>query len=510
MSRGPKSKVRHDEVRAADHRQQRTNVDTTLSYLPSDPDEYSEMEKQLKRKIDWTLMPVLVAMIVLNYLDRNALPNARVQGIEKDLKLKGTQFNTCISVLFAGYLALQIPSNLLLTRVRPSIYLPICMGLWGVVSACTALVTGFKGLVICRFFLGFMEAPFFPGALFLLSSWYTPRELATRTAVLYTGSLLSSAFGGLVGAGVRYGLDGTRGLRPWQWLFIIEGASTVALSCIAIFVLPDFPSTTRWLSDQERAIAVHRLRVHSGSLDEERGSVLQGLKLALADYKVWVLTLIVILKTSAGAVTSFIPTLVATFNFGDVQSLLMTAPPYVLAAIIAMGVSISSDKLSERYFHLVTPLAVGMVGYIVAAATQTLAGRYFSLFLMLGGVYGSFDVTYAWISSTLPRPIEKRSAAFAIANMVGNIAQIYSPYLYNKDQGPRYLPAMIANTVFVFACILVATLLRFCLVRENRKLEAAELEQNAEQHGNPKHGEEIIQSQLGGLLRLSPGFRYTL
>ena len=275
------------------------------------------------------------------------------------------------------------------------------MGLWGIVSGCTALVTNFKGLVICRFFLGFLEAPFFPGALFLLSSWYTPRELATRTAIVYTGSLLSSAFGGLVGAGVQYGLNGTRGLHPWQWLFIIEGVATVALSLIAVFVLPDFPATTRWLSNQEKAIAVHRIHVHSGSLDEERGSMLKGLKLALVDYKVWLLTLVVILKTSAGAVTSFIPTLVATFKFGDVQSLLMTAPPYIFAAIVAMGVSISSDKRSERYFHLVTPLFVGMVGFIIAAATQTLAGRYFSLFLMLGGVYGSFDITYAWISSTV-------------------------------------------------------------------------------------------------------------
>lgn len=58
-----------------------------------------------------------------SYLDRNALPNARIQGIEDDLGLVGDQYNTAISVLFAGYIALQIPSNMLLTRVRPSIYL---------------------------------------------------------------------------------------------------------------------------------------------------------------------------------------------------------------------------------------------------------------------------------------------------------------------------------------------------------------------------------------------------
>ena len=141
-----------------------------------------------------------------------------------------------------------------------------------------------------------------------------PKELATRTAVLFAGSLLSGGFGGLVGAGVQYGLDGVRGLYSWQWLFIIEGAITMALSLVSIFIFPDFPSNTRWLSEQEKTIAVHRLREHSGTLDEERGSILRGVAMALTDYKVWLLAGVVILKTSAAAVTSFIPTLVATFN----------------------------------------------------------------------------------------------------------------------------------------------------------------------------------------------------
>jgi len=126
-----------------------------------------------------------------------------------------------------------------------------------------------------------------------------------------------------------------------------------------------------------------------------------GVRMAVSDYKVWLLSLIVILKTSAGAVTAFIPTLVATFKYGRVESLLLTAPPYVLAAIVSLVVSLSSDKREERYFHLVGPLVVGMVGYIIASSTTTLAPRYFSLFLMLGGVYGSFDIAYAWISSTV-------------------------------------------------------------------------------------------------------------
>lgn len=290
---------------------------------------------------------------------------------------------------------------MLLTRVRPSIYLPVAMALWGTTSACTALVKDFTGLVLCRFILGFMEAPFFPGALFFLSCWYTRKELATRTAVLYFGSLLSSAFGGLFGAAIQYGLDGFLGLYSWQWLFILEGTATVGLSVFAMFILPDFPSTTKWLSEREKAIAMYRLRESSGSLDEKRGSILAGLRMAVTDYKVWLLTAIMLMKTSAAAVVSFIPTLVATFAFSNVQSLLMVAPPYVFAAFISLGVSISSDKLSERYFHLTLPLLLAMIGFLVMSASTSIGPRYTALFLILGGLYGGFNVAIAWVSSTV-------------------------------------------------------------------------------------------------------------
>lgn len=103
---------------------------------------------------------------------------ARVQGIDKDLGLVGTQFNTAISVLFAGYIIGQVPSNILLSRSRPSLYLPAFVCLWGTVSAATAAANSYSHLVVIRFFLGVTEAPYFPGILFFLSSWYTKKELA--------------------------------------------------------------------------------------------------------------------------------------------------------------------------------------------------------------------------------------------------------------------------------------------------------------------------------------------
>ncbi|KIW16294.1 hypothetical protein PV08_06345 [Exophiala spinifera] len=478
-----------------------------LSHLSRE--EYAAAERKFVRKIDLRLMPILVTIIILNYLDRNALANARVLGIEKDLNLKGTDFNTCISVFFAGYLAIQIPSNLILTRVRPSIYLPACMAAWGLISGLSAVTHNFSGLVVVRFFLGVVEGPYFPGSLFLLSSWYTRKELALRTSVLYTGSLMAGGLGGLVGAGIQSGLDGAMGITAWRWLFIVEASITVFIALCAMFILPDFPHNTKFLSPQERAIAVRRLQEMNGSRDTERGSLLHGARLAVCDYKVWLLALIIITKTSAGAVTSFIPTLVKNFGYGKIETLLLVAPPYFFAALMALAISYSSDRFSERSIHIIAPISLAMAGYIIASASMALAARYLSLFLMLGGVYGSYNVALAWISSTLPRPVEKRSAAIALVNTLGNLAQIYSPYMYLANLGPRYLAAMVANACFCVACALATLALRWALVKENAKLlnaETAVHHADKDNTGYVEHGGEHERS----VPSMGERFRYIL
>jgi MFS family permease len=117
------------------------------------------------------------------------------------------------------YLVMQIPSNMLMSssKIRPSIYMGACMAIWAVVSAFTALAKDYKSLVLCRFFLGIAEAPFYPGALYLLSIFYTRKEIATRISILYSGNIFATSFAGLIAAATFSTLDGAHGLHGWQW-----------------------------------------------------------------------------------------------------------------------------------------------------------------------------------------------------------------------------------------------------------------------------------------------------
>ena len=262
------------------------------------PEERQHRETALVRKIDFRLLPMIILMYIMNYLDRNNIAAARLAGLQDPpskggLALNSTQYLTALSILFVGYLLMQIPSNLFLNKIgKPALYLPTVMVIWGVISAATAGANSYGGLIAIRFFLGFVEAAYFPGCLFFLSSWYTRKELGFRTAMLYSGALISGAFSGLITAGIKNGLDGARGLRAWRWLFIIEGVITIFVAFCAYLVLPNFPRTTSWLTEEERQLAVWRLEEDIGEddwVDSSQQTFLHGMKLAFQDLKMYIL-----------------------------------------------------------------------------------------------------------------------------------------------------------------------------------------------------------------------------
>jgi len=322
-----------------------------------------------------------------------------------------------------------------------------------------------------------VESPFFPGALFLLSCFYTRKELALRTAMLYSGSLISGAFAGLIAAGITGGLDGALGLRAWRWLFIILGAVTVVVAFGCIFILPDMPKTTKWLTPNERELASWRLEEDIGQ-DDWTGSgdqkFFSGLTLAIKDVKVWIMMLLLFCMVFSGSVTNFFPSVVQTLGYERVESLLLTAPPYVLGVITCAINAWHSDRTGEKYLHVICPLFIAVASFILAAATTATAPRYVAMMLMIPGCYTGYVVALGWISSTIPRPPAKRAAALALINAVSNTSSIFASYMFPKSAAPRYILAFSICCGSSFIAICTASLLRIVLGRLNRKLNRGE------------------------------------
>jgi MFS family permease len=149
---------------------------------------------------------------------------------------------------------MQVPSNMIINKIsRPSLYIGVAMVLWGMISTLSGITTNYLGMVLVRFFIGFVEAAFLPGALLILSKWYTRRELTTRNAILFCGNLISNAFSSLVAAGVLSNMEGTLGHRAWRWLYWIEGAATMAIAISAAFIHFQIYPTTRAASQKRSA-----------------------------------------------------------------------------------------------------------------------------------------------------------------------------------------------------------------------------------------------------------------
>ncbi|KAF1959948.1 permease of the major facilitator superfamily [Byssothecium circinans] len=472
--------------------------------------------KKLRKRIDIRIMPMVILVYLMNYIDRNNYAAARLQGLEEDLGLTGDQYQVGLSILFVGYILMQVPSNILLSYVgRPSWYLGGFTIAWGLVSAVTSQVKSYGGIVACRFILGIVEAPFFAGVLFYLSKWYTKEELAKRNAIFYSGSLVSGAFGNLIAAGILDGLAGERGMSAWQWLYIIEGVITIAVGIAVVLILPDFPDNWTALSEPERRVANRRLAIDAAEadLDEAGGmSQIRGMKLAFLDPKTYMLALAYMGITGAAGFQNFFPTLTKTLGYSKTISLLLVAPPYVFMVFYSFAHCYASDYLGNRFWFLVYPAFVSIVGFIVFMTTDSFGPRYFSFFLM-NFVFAQNGTIYAWISNAIPRPPAKRAAALAFINSIGNSASIWTPFTYFPSSGPHYRPALgvcIGLEVLALVCFVG---MRWYLQRQNRELELLEKDDVVLSEREVKKLEKTAEVEgvdVGKARRMQKGYRYMI
>ncbi|KAH8601861.1 major facilitator superfamily domain-containing protein [Bisporella sp. PMI_857] len=430
------------------------------------------VEQQLVRKLDRRIMPTIWIMYWLNYLDRNAIALAKLDNIDKDLGLTATQYSTCVSILFVGYILGGIPSNMLITRIRPSYYMGSAMVLWAIVSTLTGISKNFTGLLLTRFFLGVTEAPFYPGALYLLSIFYTRKEVATRIAVLYTGNILSTAFAGLIAVGI-FKMDGVAGLEGWRWLFILQGIVTFVVAILGTYFLPDDPTVTRWLTPEERILANDRIKRDTVD-DQGKVSTIKGLKEALSDYRVWIFVFMQHMHLAANGFKNFFPSVVQGLGFNRTITLCLTCPPYLIAGAISVYWSWSSGKYNERTWHITSAKIVAILGFVLGFAVNNTAARYVSMVIFAIGTYAVNSIILGWVGATCGQTKEKRAVSMAIIVSTSNASFIWTPYLWTNSYGGRYTLALATSAAFSALCALAAWVMKLDLMRTNKKIRQSE------------------------------------
>ncbi|ORY30756.1 putative nicotinamide mononucleotide permease [Naematelia encephala] len=438
------------------------------------PEELAAADRSATRKLDMLLMPTLILLYLLNYLDRQNISSAKIAGIATDLGLTADQYSTSVAILFAGYVSLQIPSNIIASKIKyPATYICLMCAVWGLISGCTAAVQNYPGLTVCRCFLGFAEAAFYPGAIFLLSTFYEKKKIGMRSAALYLGSQSGNAFGGLFALGVIQ-LDGRLGIPGWRWLYIVEGSITVFLAIIIACIIPNKPETMRWLTDVERAQLVHRLQIDRATVDAtDETTIRQAFVLAVTDPKTWLLCGVEQMICIAASVTNFFPIVVKGLGFNTTITLVISAPPYLLCCVFMIINGWHSDKKQERTLHIIIPFCVTIIGNVIALSTTNVAARYFAMCILPPSFYGAFVIVISWISSSMTGPHIKRAIVFALINCLCNTPNIWTSYLYGNN-GPRYIAAFSVDLAAAVGCVLFAAGTHLYLRRQNAKLDRGE------------------------------------
>ena len=309
-----------------------------------------------------------------------------------------------------------------------------------------------------------------------MSSWYKSNEITHRISILYTGVAAANMFGGLIAAGVFDGISDSYGIAGWRWLFIIEGCATTGIALIAVWFVPDYPATTRWLNTEEKQFAQWRLAVDVAGQEDDRHeiSAWKAVRLVFADYKIYLFMLLHHTNLLAQSFTYFFPTIVASLGYGNIETLLLTVPVWFATLLASLIVGYHSSKTQERSFHIVGSMAVAIVGFVVVVSTSGIGPRFFAMFLMPIGVLPAFQINLGWFTSTFARPLSKRAAAIATLGMVGNCASIYGAYMYPESDGPKYVAGGVALAIVCLVNAVTALVIRFCLGKENKKAEMRE------------------------------------
>ncbi|ORY88082.1 major facilitator superfamily domain-containing protein [Leucosporidium creatinivorum] len=450
------------------------HVEEKIAAATSAAGRFGVNEKHLLRKIDFKLVPFLSLLYLLSFLDRVNIGQAKLDGLEDDLNLVGNQYNIALVVFFVGYVITEVPSNILLKKLRPTRFIPMIMVSWGIVMTLMGIVHNFAGLTAARFVLGLTESGLFPGICFYLTMWYRRREANLRISIFFSSATLAGAFGGLLAYGISQ-MDGLGGRAGWAWIFIIEGLLTLVVGLAAPFLMADFPEESKFLTPDEKAAVIARLKEDQGAAGEAKFSKVHFFN-AVKDWRVYCYMLIYIgVAEPLYSLALFVPTIIANLGtFTRPQAMLLSTPPYFLAFFVTLASALYSDRIGHRGYFNVFWMSVAALGYIILLAVDPRkhpAPAYFAVFLAVTGVAPCISGTITWCGNNIG-PTLKRATGMGMMFTLGNSGGIVSSLVYFKQDSPRFQRGHAVGLGFACMAILLSLFLTFNLKRENARRDA--------------------------------------
>ncbi len=411
-----------------------------------------DMETRVVAKAFWRILPLLLAAYLASYLNRVNIGFA--SGMTRDLGLTATAFGLGAGLFFFGYFVFEIPSNLALVRFGARRWLARIMLSWGLLSMAMALASGFTSFMVLRFLVGAAEAGFFPGVVLYLTTWFPAAWRARMTAAFMVAIPVSLALGGPLSNWIMLATKGLWGLKPWQWLFILEGLPTVLLSAAMWIFLPDHPEEANFLTAEEKAWLKSRLDAEGHSIRARHAVAGLG---ALMDARVLALSFIYLanITTNLG-VAFFLPQIIKGMGATDVEANTISAIPFVFGILGVVVFGWLADRVqAHRRVLVAVTLVISTVGL---AGAGLLGAAYAAVALIAFANFGIYGLKGPfWPLPSMFLTGTAAAGGIALINSVGNLGGFVGPFILGtvKDATHSYSIALYMLAGFAAVAALV-------------------------------------------------------
>ncbi|KAL7284829.1 hypothetical protein ACG7TL_002142 [Trametes sanguinea] len=404
----------------------------------------SDETRRLWRRVDSRLIPLVTVMYLVAFIDKTNIGNAKIQGLTTQLNLTGNRFNIILAnCVFA------LPANLLLKRLRPSVWLPGITIVWGIITTLQGVVKSYQQLLALRICLGIAEAGLSPGILYYLTLWYPRYMLQYRIGLFWGGAAFAGAFSGLLAYGISF-MAGTRGLEGWSW--ILEGILSIVVGVIAAFLFVDYPQTANFLKPKEKAYLIYRTKYDTLSAGEDPDFDIKYVLDALRDWQVWV---------------------------GCLIEMSIITPVY--------GISLFLPSIINGYVRDVN------------ISNVSIGAKYSGTFLIVIGGYAGFPAIPSWLGNNLAGHY-KRGTGMAVQAISGQVGGIIASNIYRTQDAPRYTTGHIVELAFIALGLVLVPVVVLVYTRINsRRVE-----------GQEKAFGEGIPEDFRRMGDRAPEFRYTI
>ncbi len=414
----------------------------------------TSLETRTVRKVFWRLVPFLGLLYMVSFMDRVNVGFAALS-MNKDLGFSNAVYGFGAGIFFIGYFIMEMPGNLIMTRVGARIWIARILITWGLVSSLTAWVSTPREFYAVRFFLGVAEASFFPGIIYYLTTWFRKTDQARAVALF----MMSLPVCNIVTSPLSTYLLGITwlGWAGWRWLFILEALPALILGVLTLFYLTDKPEDAGWLAGEQRQWLVNVLAAERAAKLERKKYTLRD---AFTDRDVLILSGIYFMWICGFyGVTMFLPIQVKALS-GTMSNQMvgwLVTIPYVFGFFSMYLIGRHSDKTGERRYHTVIGMVTGAFGLaggvLLADAGAAVSMVFFTIAVI--GIYSSFGPFWSIPASFLTTTAA--AGAIALINSIGNLGGFVGPYAmgFIQDAAGSFTSA----TMFLAVCLLAAALL---------------------------------------------------